>query len=437
MIKRVGVIIFALALCAACSAWADSAAPALTIDQAVQMAVEKNVTLRTARDQVEIARSHIGQAKAGMYPQLGAEFQYQDYTVVPLFVLPPAGSFPGLTVPVGLNNNTVWSFNARQAIYTGGQITGSISKAEALFDVAAGQLGAAESQVALQTRQVYYSVLLNEALVRSSEQNLKAAQDQLTDASSRYDAGTAAKFDVLRAQTQVSQAQQALVQNKNQIDISRQNLNRIIGLPIDSVRTLSAPPVAAVPSAALPALIDLAEHQRAEMLSAKAQVKAAEYGIKVAKSSWMPQVALDATYLKFGKEALGAIPGWTIVASVNQEIFDGGRIRGQVREAKALKDEAKINLEDTTRGVEQDVRQAFLNLQTARTTIDTATALLAQATEAYDVATVRYQSGVGTATELADALATLTTARANSDTTRYNYDIAYAALQRALGLITY
>jgi len=76
-------------------------------------------------------------------------------------------------------------------------------------------------------------------------------------------------------------------------------------------------------------------------------------------------------------------------------------------------------------------------VQTAHKDIETAKTRLAQATEAYDVANVRYESGVGTAVEQADAVATLSQARTNLDTARFNYIASYAALQRALGLITY
>jgi outer membrane protein TolC len=125
------------------------------------------------------------------------------------------------------------------------------------------------------------------------------------------------------------------------------------------------------------------------------------------------------------------------MATASMEIFDGGRAHSDLAEAKSLKDEAGASFQDTSRGVEQDVRQAYLNLQAAGQTIETARARLAQAQEAYDVATVRYQAGVGTATEVADSLAALTASRTNLDRATFNHSTAYARLQRALGNIEY
>ncbi len=414
----------------------DQAITKMTMDDAVKMAIKSNPGLMGARSQVEAARARIGAARAGLLPQVNAGVQFQDFSIIPVMTLPLAPSNV-LNIPLNVRDNYGWSVSARQAIYTGGALSGSISKNEALYDAASGQLGTAESQTAFLTRQAYYSVLLNKALVKSAEQNLTAAQSQLNDAQARFEAGAAAKYDVLRAQTQLSQAEQALVLHKNQVEIAKQNLNRVIGAAIDAEYELVEPAQSEVPDTALPALLDTAMKCRTELLSARAQAKAAEYGVKIAKSGLYPQVNFSANYQDFNKDSMSVVQGWTFVASLSKELFDGGRIKEQIREAKAMQSAAAANLEETKRSIEQDVRRACLNLQTARTTINTAKNMLAQSEEAHNVATIRYQSGVGTATELADAIASLMSARANYDTSLYDYDIAYASLQHALGLINY
>jgi outer membrane protein TolC len=129
--------------------------------------------------------------------------------------------------------------------------------------------------------------------------------------------------------------------------------------------------------------------------------------------------------------------GLTFSAIASLPIYEGGWISSNVSQAKSARDEARSNLEETLLEVEQVVRQQHLDLQTARRTISTAESRLAQAQEAYDISGVRYEAGVGTAVEVADALSTLAAARTNLDQARFNYNIAYARLQGALGLITF
>jgi outer membrane protein TolC len=331
-------------------------------------------------------------------------------------------------------DNTVGAITVRQAIYTGGAISGNISREGALYDMALSNLGVTQAQIALQTRQAYYSVLLNQALVTSARESLDAAQKQLTDANSRYEAGTAAEFDVLRAKTEVSQAQQTLTQNLNQVEISRVALNRIVNVPLGTTYVFLEPGLAKSTAESLQDLISKAEKQRAEVLGARAQMKAAEYGVRVARSAGYPQVGISASYQNLFNHDVSQVSGWAFVANVTQEIFDAGRIRADVKQAKAMREQAEISLQDTIQSVEQDVRQAYLNLKTAQQTLVTAQTNLAQASDAYDVATVRYEAGVGTATELADAFATLTAGRVNVDTGKVNVNLAFAALQRAMGV---
>lgn len=410
----------------------------LSIADAVQTALARNTGVQAARTRTSEAKARIGQAKAALLPQIQAGADYRTTNAIPSFTLPssqPGGTPTALTI--GASSLVVATIGVRQDIYTGGRTRGQVSRAEALYDVSLAQLGLSESQVAYQTRQTYYNVLLGEAQVVSAQKTLDSACAQLTDAQSRFQAGTSPRFDVLRAETQVSQAQQSLTEARNQAQLARVALNRILGFPQERVVNVTDPGLAPSVAESVDALITRAQRQRPEVLAGNAQIAAAEYGIRVARSGYLPTLAVSANYQKVAPETAVQTSGWTADAVVSLPIFNGGLTKSQVSEARSLRDEARINLADTTESVEQDVRQALLNLQTARQTIDTARTLLAQAEEAYSVATVRYQAGVGTAVEIADALATLTSARTNLNRAIFNYNTAYANLRRSTGQTTY
>jgi len=435
--NTIGLIVVLFLPCASILS-AQEAAPPLSIEEAVQTALSRNLNVRAARQQAAAAGARIRAARADSFPQLQASAEYRRITSPASFEIPSLGpGIPPREVAVATEENVVGTVAARQAVYTGGRIPAQISRAEALLDAALGRLASTEAQVALQTREAYYGVLLSQGLVRSAERSLAAAREQLAAATAKFEAGTAAQFDVLRAQTQVSEAEQNLAEARNQVEITRMALNRILAAPLEQVRPLSEPGLAPFPMENLPSLVETAGRQRPELLAARAQLAAAEQGIRLAESQRRPEFDLSAGYQTVSKETPAQTTGWTFSAIVSMEIFDGGRTRANIAEARSLRDEARTNLEDTSMAVEQDVRQAYLNLQTARQTIKTAKTRLAQAEEAHSVATVRYEAGVGTAVELADALAALTAARTNVDRATFNYNIACAALQRALGRTTY
>ena len=417
---------------------AQEAPPSLTIDEAVRMALSKNPTVQAAREEVAAAKARVRGARANRIPEVVASVEYTRVTPLPTFEIPSTGpGIPASEVTISRQETTVGTIAARQAVYTGGRIPAQVSGAEATLDAVVARLGATEARVALQTREAYYGVLLSQSLVQSAEKSLAAGQEQLGVATAKFEVGTAARFDVLRAQTQISEAEQNLMEVRNQVEISRVALSKLLGAPLEQVFTLPEPATAPLPEEDLSSLVETATGQRAELLAAHAQLAAAEAGIRLAESARRPELGLTANYQVVAEESPVQVTGWTFMATASMEIFDGGRTRANITESRSLRDEARANLEETSRTVEQDVRQTYLSLHTVRQTIETAGTRLAQAEEAYEVATVRYEAGVGTAVELADALATLTAARTNLDQSIFRYNIAYARLQRALGRITY
>ncbi len=410
----------------------------LTIGEAVRRSVSRNPAVQAARERAEQADAGTDIARSGRLPTLDATVQYSKVPEAGTFEFPSfePGERPQL-VSISATENTTASIEARQSVYDGGRVSAQISRAEALLDVALGNLAAAEAQTALQTRESYYNALLARSLIASQELNLAAARQQLDVARAKFEVGTAAQFDVLRAQTTVSEAEQSLEEARNQARSAILNLNRLIAAPIAQDQRLVEPPTAPSPTRDVDALVAEALAQRGEVLAARAQFAAAEAGIEVARSERRPQIGVSAGYLVVGTESPAQSTGVSISATAAMPIYDGGRIKANVSQATSAREEARAGLDELLLEVEQDVRQQYLDLRTAQLTIATAESRLTQAQAAYEIATVRYEAQVGTAVEVADALATLAAARTNLDQARFNYNTAHARLQRALGLAVY
>ncbi len=410
----------------------------LTIDDAVKKSIARNLSVQAAHERVDQARAQIGIVRLGRLPSIELRAEYERNPAGGAFDIPSiAPGVPPQTVTVYSAENTTATIEVRQAVYAGGLFAYRTSQANALYDVALESLAATEAQTALQTRESYYSALLAQSLIVSQELNLAAARQHLKVAQDKFEVGTAARFDVLRAQTTVSEAEQSLEEARSQARSAVFNLNRLIASPIAQDQQLVQPPMVTFPAEDVDALVKKALDRRGEVLAARAQLSANEAAIEAARSERRPRIAVTASYQQVSRESPVLSSGMTFGATASLPIYDGGRISSNVSKAKSARDEAHSNLEESLLEVEQDVRQQYLDLRTARLTISTAETRLTQAQEAYDISGVRYEAGVGTAVEVADALASLAAARTNLDKSRFKYSVAYARLQRALGVVTF
>ncbi|MHB0912490.1 MAG: TolC family protein [Armatimonadota bacterium] len=426
MVKEITMLIRVLI----CLALVSSSAGAITIDEAVNIALARNVTVREEQRDVEAAEAALRRARAEGAPTVDAEATYTTYTDVP-----SAEVAPGEQVDIISPNNLVVTATARQALYTGGRVPAEIDRAEAQLAAAQSALLTTETEIAFQARRAYYNVLLALGLVRATEDQLAAARSQLATATARFEIGVVARFDVLRAETQVSEAEQNLREAENQVRQAEIALNRLLNLSLESTHEYVDPGQAPFPTEELPTLVEQARAERSEIRTAAARIAAAEAEVQIVRSGGRPTIGVFAGYQAVANEDVIQTSSWIFGVEATVTLFDFGRTRADVSRTQALAERARIGLEDVASGVEQDVRDAYLDLATALENIRTAQARLAQAQEAYDVAVVRYEAGVGTATELADALAALSTASTNLQNAVFNYNIAYAALQRALGRV--
>jgi outer membrane protein TolC len=125
--------------------------------------------------------------------------------------------------------------------------------------------------------------------------------------------------------------------------------------------------------------------------------------------------------------------GWDVGLALTIPLFSGFLTSHQVAEAKSSLYALRANEESLRHQILLDVRQAFLNLQAAEASISTADLAVKQAKENLDLANGRYAAGVGSPIEVSDAFATYVTAQAAYTGALYNYKLAQASIEKAMG----
>jgi cobalt-zinc-cadmium efflux system outer membrane protein len=285
--------------------------------------------------------------------------------------------------------------------------------------------------VATQTSQQYDSLLVARKHRQVILEGRGLSADFLKRTQARYEAGTAAKLDVIKAQVDLAQADNDLIANERDIANAQAGLNRfmgrIIGLPIAPIDSLEVPP-------ALPDSLSIEEtalQNRPELSQLESEQRGAHATTNLLKEFWIPDLTLAVSrdYLQPGPALFSMGIAMPLPAFF---FFHSG---GEIAEAGYRERELAATYRDLRAQVTQDVRSAYANASTAqRQVVFLRDELVPSAREAFRVASVSYSLGGSSALEVLDARRTLLDAESQLADALASANIARADLERALGV---
>jgi len=405
----------------------------LTISRCLDIALKKNPNILAAVNTVEINRSRVGEARSSYYPQLSATGSYDRINPVPGTVSAPLGIR-------AIYNQYTGSVDLTQNIYDFGKTSSSVDVSKYNFESSRSDLNTSQDTIILSVKQAYYGVLQAMRNRDVAADVIKQFQLHLDQAKAFYEVGTNAKIDVIKAEVDLSNAKLSLINAENALKIARVTLNTAMGVPDPPEYTiednLSFQPYAIT----LEEATTRAFENRPDLQSVIAKRQAAEANISLASSGNYPVLSGNASYLTGALDippsALvqgGLDRGWQVGVTLTIPLFSGFLVSNQVAEARSNLYVLKANEETLRQQILLDVRQAYLNLQAAEASISTADLAVKQAKENLDLANGRYKAGVGSPIEVSDAFATYVTAQATYTGALYNYKIAQASIEKAMG----
>jgi outer membrane protein TolC len=280
----------------------------------------------------------------------------------------------------------------------------------------------------------YLLVIAGASRVRALRAQVETDQAIYDRTASQKRAGTAAAIDVLRAQVELQQQQQQLIAQENQVAKDKLALGRVIGLPSGQQFTIADPepysPLAAMtPDEAL----KTAYEQRADFQSAKASVRAADDSVSAARAERYPNVGVSADYGDVGTALNNSHGTFTFQGYAKFNIFDGGRISGDIIQARAAMKQRQDELADLGGQIDYQVRAALLDIQSAADQVAVARSNLDLANQTLTQAQDRFASGVADTIEVVQAQGSVAVASDNLISALYAHNLAKVELARALG----
>lgn len=402
----------------------------ITLDQALEIAFRQSPTIKVALAQIQRSQATVAEARANFLPKFNGEViqQWQGPKVTfvapgttkELDIMPASDTRANASVLLPLDINNRLSFTTQIARYQN--------------EIDYLNLRSVSQQLIFDVKSAYYNVLRAMGQEEVAQAAVDAANARLREANVRFTAGTAPKFDVTRAQVDVANLNQSLIQAKARVTTAISALNRVLGIDVNfPTQVVRNTVVVEDVKVDIPKSVEQAQTLRPEVMSLERLIRLNQTNARLQRTGVMP--SLNATgQVTYDVKASGfstSNTSWIAMLDLKIPIWDGGITAARVAQAYADANKATEQLEETKLLVALQTRTAALNLQEAIERVSTADANVALAEEALRLASVRYEAGVATLVEVTDAEAALTQAKTNAVNARYDYAVALADLQRA------
>jgi len=431
MLRFVKAFIFSVLLPALAIAGAEEP---LTIDQAIRLAVQNNLTGKLAAAATEEARGRALRTASALLPKITGAVQQarvfkenleaQGFSGNGPFdpLLGPFNSFDARLqlVQSVLDFNAIWKTRADNRRRKMSILEEALAREE---------VAAAAALAYLEAQRTQRSVSAAQADLTLSDSLLKLARDQ-------HSAGVSTGIDVARAETEREQANLRLIRTRVAAQEADLRLKRTIGVPL--VESIVLPDVPRnILTTVLPVdkAIGISNHDRLEIQIAKEAWLAATDVLRAAKAENLPSLKAMADYGHSGTTIENTARTGSIGGRLDLPILSGGDTHGRVVEETARKKEAEDRYQDIVIQVEEDVR---LSLQTLTAEIEetrTADQALDLARKELKMAQDRFSAGVGDNIQVLHAQTALARALDDQIDAFSRYDVARLSLAAALGRV--
>ncbi len=340
----------------------------------------------------------------------------------------------------GVNLDKSWriAIEARQALYTGGQVRAALRIAKLTQESSYWNLRDTVDRIIARVRTQFDAILLNRALITVQEESTRLLENQLQDQQNRFKAGSVPRFNVLRAEVELSNVRPNLIRARNDYLIARHELSKTLGLPAGPGGEPTLFAVGQLSGSSRPfslsTALQIARERRPLLKVQRQNILIETEQIKVALAGYKPRLDVNAGYEArnsiLSKDLSDIVNGWFFGVTGRWDVFDGLATFGRTQQAKSRLETARLNYVDSLQQVELEVQKAFARMRQAQETIESQQKNVEQALEALRLATERLDAGAGTQLDVLDARVALTRARITELQARADYQIALAEFDR-------
>lgn len=410
----------------------------LTLDDAIQRGLKANLGLLERVSYSKEARAERIRALSALLPQVTGSFdesvEQSNLQSLGLEIkIPPA---LGVTIPtiVGPYQYMEVGASVSTRVMDWAAIK-SLRSARATESAALLSQQDARDVVVQAVANAYLLVLADASSLESIRAQMNTAEALFRRAVDQESAGTSPEIDVLRAEVELKTQHQRFLAEQNQSEKDKLSLGRIIGLPAGQEFAINDRlSFAPLPRFNQVEAQQIAREQREDYQSARRLVQAAEESLSAARGERYPTVHFNGFYGDGGSRLNHSHSVFSATAAINFNIFDGGRIDADEQEARARLKQRSDELADLDGQIDVQVREGFLDIQTAAEQVNVAQINLTLANRTLEQAKDRFTARVTDTIELVQAQETVAKANDALIAALYEHNIAKVSLARVLGV---
>ena len=434
-----------LGLTLALNSTAQQSAPIhLSLDQAIDLALKQNHSVRLRSLAVDDMRSKKDEARSNYMPQMKASGGVHHVTELAGVEIPASafGNFPS-TGPVPAKSLVI--DQGTDTAYTGGvsleqpltqlfRIHQANVAAKQDVLVARTQLDQTQDDVALKTRQLYYGVLINQRQLQASQEQLEAARIKDSEAQRDVEHGNALDIATIQSKASVLDAQQKSLTLKLQSEDLKRQLADLLGLPIETQIDLDSDmPSQTIDVPSRSEATRLALEQNQDVRVARQTLEKAKAGVAAAKDEYIPDITGSSRYSYQSGVPLLEHNFGTFGFSLNYDLFDGGRREAQVRDAKTAVTSAQVTIEKLESEVTVQIQAVYDRIDELKEMVAVAEQAVVVRTEAARLTDRQLEQSAALSSARSQAHADLSNATASLLEANLNLSLAEADLKRTMG----
>jgi outer membrane protein TolC len=325
----------------------------------------------------------------------------------------------------GVNvHQTLFDFWARESLYRASRESLELTKTDILRT---------KNLVALDFVTAYFTLLEFEKMVGVGQREVESLESHQQVAKNLYDAGAITKNDLLQAEVRLSDSRQRLLTLRHQRTFSASSINTILSRPL----SLEVTPVEVsedlTPAPVLDNAWKAALLQRPEIKIVDRELKINELKETAKRSEYLPTFYADGGYNYSKNQFMLHEDNWSLVFGLNINLFNGGATKAEISKIRLRSGQIREEKNKLLEDIRLEVERYYLDERNARDNVMTTKDAIRQAEENLRINKVRYEEGVGTATDVLDAIALLSMAEKNYYKALYDMRRAHAGLLYAVG----
>ncbi|MCK5520221.1 MAG: TolC family protein [Candidatus Marinimicrobia bacterium] len=389
----------------------------LTLEQCIQIAKAKNVTLLQSGYSLESSRINTRDAYSALYP--GASFSISSGAGSSDFIPSENGSFSHTT-------------SISQTLYTPGLLPG-LKMAKLSEKKMEAALNATQNQLETAVATLYYNILSAKALILVYEENIRLADENIKKIRTMYELGTRTESDVLKSEVQKGNFVSQLINEQQNLLALKRNLNVTLGRSANQDLNLANTGTEAATLLKLEDAFIQLRKNNPDLKQAEMQKELSQLSLSAAKQGYYPNVSASYNYTSSSSDGT-SISGSSVSLNAGMSLFNRFKTKNTIQKERIKLKQSDLSYDDNLRNLDR----RLLDLYTQNLTIDELIGInettLESSQRDLDIVTQQYQIGSSTILDQMNAQLSVLNAQSNLVKLKYSKKILESQITTLIGL---